>query len=108
MSINLPEIIHKYIEASNAHDVRAILACFSENAVVQDEQETHREKEAIGNWIRRTIDKYNFQFKPRSLRTEHAETVVTVEVSGTFDGSPITLDYRFITEKGKITSLKIG
>ena len=28
MSINIPPIIQKYIDASNAHDVKSILPCF--------------------------------------------------------------------------------
>jgi len=33
--------------------------------------------------------------------------IVAIEVPGTFDGSPITVDYRFIATDEKITSLTI-
>jgi hypothetical protein len=42
MSMNLPPIIQKYIDASNAPDVESILACFADDAVVRDENETRR------------------------------------------------------------------
>jgi hypothetical protein len=95
MIVNLPPIIHKYIDANNAHDVKSILACFSEDAVVRDENASHRGKIDIERWITTTIEKYNFQFKPLKSQERVNETVVSVEVSGTFPGSPISLDYYF-------------
>ena len=35
MSINLPPIIQKYIDASNAHDVKSILPCFNDEAAIR-------------------------------------------------------------------------
>jgi ketosteroid isomerase-like protein len=105
--IKLPRIINDYVNASNAHDAKSILACFSDDAVVHDERETLHGKKAIEGWITKTIEKYKFQFKPLSIKHEAAEIVVAVEVSGTFDSSPITLDYHFTIESDKILSLTI-
>ena len=107
MGINLPPIIQKYIDASNAHDVKSILACFNDDAVVRDEKATHCGKIDIERWLTTTIEKYNFQFKPLSSRKRDNETVVTVEVSGTFPGSPISLDYHFAFASGEIVCLTI-
>src|SRR5712691_11110159 len=95
MTIRLPGIIKKYVDASNEHDVKSIVACFSDDAVVRDEREEHRGKKSIEAWIVKTIGKYKFQFKPLSVKDDDAEVVVTVQVSGTFDGSPVALDYHF-------------
>jgi ketosteroid isomerase-like protein len=46
MAIKLPRPINDYINASNAHDVKSILACFSDDAVVHDEEERFMEKRA--------------------------------------------------------------
>ena len=108
MNVKLPRIVNDYINASNAHDVKSILSCFSDEAVVHDEGETLHGKKAIERWIAKTIDKYKFQFKPLSIKEDKANVVVTVEVSGTFDGSPITLDYHFIIADEKITLLTIN
>ena len=105
--IKLLPVIKTYVDASNAHDVQSILSCFSENAVVRDEGGTLHGREAIEDWITRTIEKYKFKFKPVSFREHNAEVVVAIEVSGTFDGSPITLDYHFTIEGDKILSLTI-
>jgi ketosteroid isomerase-like protein len=107
MAITLPQIIQKYVDSSNRHDVQSILSCFSDDAVVQDETETLHGKKAIEDWITKTIAKYKFHFNPLSIKQDAAEIVMAVEVSGTFDGSPITLDYHFAIEGDKIVSLAI-
>jgi ketosteroid isomerase-like protein len=107
MSLNLPAIIQKYIDASNAHDVKTILACFADDATVRDENATMRGKVDIEHWIATTIEKYKFQFKALSSQECDDETVVSIQVSGTFPGSPISLDYRFVMPNDKIASLTI-
>lgn len=105
--MNLPPIIQKYIDASNAHDVESILACFADDAIVRDENETRNGKNEIEVWLTTTIEKYNFKFKPLGSQDRDNETVVSVEISGTFPGSPISLDYHFAIGSGKIASLTI-
>src|SRR3954471_20654099 len=107
MSAALPRPIRNYIDASNAHNVQSILACFSDDAMVRDENTTHRGKIDIERWLRTTIEKYKFQFKPLSAEARDDETIVAVQISGTFPGSPITLDYRFTIAHEKIASLII-
>jgi ketosteroid isomerase-like protein len=107
MTIKLPHIIQSYVDSSNQHDVQSILSCFSDDAVVHDEAETLHGRKAIKDWITKTIEKYRFRFKPLSIKDDSAEIVVAVEVSGTFDGSPVTLDYHFMIESDKILSLTI-
>ena len=103
----MPPIIQRYVEANNQHDVKSILACFADNALVHDEGKGFRNKKMIESWIVKTIERYKFQFKPVSIKDDNAGVAVAVEVSGTFDGSPITLDYHFAIEGGKIVSLTI-
>ena len=81
MPLNLPGIIQRYINASNAHDVT--------------------------RWVTTTIEKYKFQFKPLSADERGAETILSVEVSGSFPGSPVTLEYQFTIANDKIQSLII-
>jgi ketosteroid isomerase-like protein len=108
MNVNLPRIIQEYLDASNAHDVKAILSCFSDDALVHDEGKDFRGRKIIEDWIVTTIDKYKFQFKPLNIKNDDAESVVAVEVSGTFPGSPVTPDYHFKIEDDKIRALSIG
>ena len=105
--MNLPRVIQSYIAASNAHDVKGIMDCFADDAVVRDENATRNGKIDIGCWSTETIQKYKFQFKPLSSHERDNENVVSIEVSGTFPASPISLDYHFAITNDKIASLTI-
>ena len=107
MPVKLPPLIQHYIDASNAHDVKSTLECFADDAVVRDENATHHGKIDIRHWITTTIEKYKFQFKPLSLQERNNETLVSVEVSGTFPGSPVSLDYHFAIAHERIACLTI-
>ena len=108
MTIKLPRVIKNYVNASNKHDVKSILSCFSADAFIRDEGEELRGKEAIEGWIVQTIQKYKFHFEPLTIKDDNVEVVVAVEVSGTFDGSPVSLDYHFAIEDDQILSLTIN
>jgi hypothetical protein len=105
--MNPPPVIQSYIAASNAHDVKGILDCFTDDALVRDENAMRHGKIDIGRWATETIQKYKFQFKPLSADKRGAKTILSVEVSGSFPGSPITLDYHFTIANDKIQSLII-
>jgi len=108
MTIKLPRVIKKYVDASNDHDVKSTLSCFSTDAFVRDEGKEFRGKKTIEGWIVKTIEKYKFHFEPISIKDADVEVIVAVEVSGTFDGSPVSLDYHFVIENDQILSLTIG
>jgi len=76
MPISLIPIIQSYVDASNAHDVNSILACFADDAVVRDENATRRGKIDIERWASETMDKYKFHFRPLSAEHPANETVV--------------------------------
>src|SRR2546421_461089 len=76
MSAALPRLIQNYVDASNAHEVQSILACFADDATVHDENITHRGKIDIERWLRTTIEKYKFQFKPLSAEARDNEGIV--------------------------------
>jgi hypothetical protein len=86
---------------------QSILACLADDATVHDENTAHRGKIDIERWLKTTSEKYKFQFKPLSAEARDDETIVAVQVSGTFPGSPITLDYHFALSNNKIASLII-
>ena len=105
--MNLPPVITRYIEASNAHDAEAIVDCFADDAVVRDENATRHGKIEIRRWATETIEKYKFHFKPLSANERGGKTILSMEVSGSFPGSPITLEYHFTIANDKIESLII-
>jgi len=108
MMIQIPQIIETYFRTSNADDLNALVSCFSGDAVVTDENETHRGAAAIKAWSVNVRKKY--QFKAEVLRAAHKPeaVVVTANLSGTFPGSPVDLDFEFTLKGDLIASLKIG
>lgn len=108
MKVELPAVLQSYVDSTNRHDVSAALSCFSDDAVVRDEAHEYRGREAIKDWVATTIEKYNFQIKLQSASKAEVEAIAAMEVSGTFPGSPIILDYRFTISGNKISSLTIS
>jgi hypothetical protein len=108
ISIQLPAPIDLYFSSENAHDPSAIPECFAADAIVRDEGKTIKGVAAIRAWRIETGAKYHHNVEPLSLSTRDGKTVVRGKVSGSFPGSPITLDHVFKIESGKITALEIG
>ena len=108
MKIQIPQIIETYFRASNADDINALVSCFSGDAIVIDENETHRGAAAIKAWSVNVRKKY--QFKAEVLRVAHKPdaVVVTANLAGTFPGSPVDLDFKFTLKGDLIASLEIG
>ncbi len=107
MPVKLPKLIETYIKAQNAYDADAALTCFSENATVLDEGETLKGKKAIREWMEKTKKKYSPQLRPISVKETTEEIIMTTEVSGTFDGSPVNLDYHFKVRNNLIEDLRV-
>jgi hypothetical protein len=108
MSANLPNILDRYFEAQNAHDIDAMVASFAPDAVVQDEARKHVGTAAIRAWKIDTSTKYRIATEPIESRNEGDRTIVLVKVSGTFDGSPVNLTYRFgFSADGRIGALEV-
>jgi len=108
MTKQIPTVIESYFAASNADDIYALVACFTTDASVADENQTHRGTTEIKAWAQDVRRK--FQFKTEPLRaSERADgVVVSAKLSGNFPGSPVNLDFTFNLENNKIKSLDIG
>ena len=103
----LPPPIARYVEATNARDVEAMLAVFSANATVRDEGQDMVGRDAIRKWIGDTTRKYGVTLEPMGVSHAGEETTVTAKVSGHFPGSPIELHYRFRIDGETISGLQI-
>ena len=107
MPPKLPAPIAAYLAAANAFDAEATSDCFTEDAVVQDENREWRGRQAIRAWKEETDRKYRPVTEAINIAQEAGKTVVTARVSGPFPGSPIELPYAFTLEGDKIAALKI-
>jgi hypothetical protein len=104
----LPDILDRHFAAQNAHDIEAMVACFAPDAVVRDEGKDIVGTQAIRAWKIETGAKYRITAEPLKSRPEAGRTVVVVEVSGTFPGSPAKLTYRFgLSADGRVNALEV-
>jgi ketosteroid isomerase-like protein len=108
MPIEIKPPLSTYFEAANAHDAAAVAALFGEEALVHDENADHRGRRAIRDWAQGTFDRYDVRLTPREARREGGATFVTTGVVGTFPGSPIELNFRFLVDGDRIEELRIG
>jgi hypothetical protein len=107
MPVDLPTPIAIYIVAENSGDTEALAECFSENAVVRDEDETIEGLAAIKKWKAETKKKYQHTIEPLSFAEKDGTTIVTNRLTGNFPGSPIELEFVFTLDGNKIASLEI-
>lgn len=105
--MNLPTIIAELVKAQNSYDSVTYANCFSETAVVVDEGNRYKGRTEIKEWIEEANEKFRVVMKPIELTEIEAICILTAEVSGSFDGSPVLLDYHFEIVADKIDSLEI-
>jgi ketosteroid isomerase-like protein len=108
MNIKIPAIIAEFLKAKNSYDSTAFVACFTDDAVVQDEGREMHGTAAIKKWIENSHAKYQDTVTAKGLVVCNNETVLTAQVSGNFTGSPVLLDFHFTIKDGKIIMLSIN
>jgi hypothetical protein len=110
MSRKLPPVIAAYFAGTNAHDVEACAACFTDDASVRDEGRERNGLAEIREWKAEVIEKYRMSVDiVDGTAGDTAEKfVVTGRVTGTFPGSPVEIPFKFKLEGEKIARLEIG
>lgn len=104
---DLPKPVAAYIAASNNHDADACAAGFTDGAVVQDEGREMQGIAAIREWMDTAMKKYRHTIAPLEVAHREGKTVLKAKLTGNFPGSPVTLEFTFRLEDGKIASLEI-
>ena len=104
--VALPPPIEAYFAADTVN-ASAVAQCFSDRAVVIDEQREHRGRAAIARWKTEATAKYHYTSVPVAVDASGSEAVVTARVSGEFPGSPVTLRYHFALDGDRIARLEI-
>jgi len=107
MSIHLPPAIDLYVKAENSGQVEALSECFAPNATVRDEGRTYKGLAAIKEWKAETKKKYNHTVAPLEVAHRDGTIILKARLAGDFPGSPVTLEFSFVLEGGKIESLEI-
>lgn len=97
-----------YFAAKNRKDIEAMLAPFTEDAVVKDEGGTHSGRAAIRSWMEETTRKYGVAVEVSGVEGANDRVRVAALVTGNFPGSPATLHYAFQLSGDRISRLEIG
>ncbi len=105
--LNLPEPIAAYFD-TDKRDAEAVARCFTKQAVVKDEGQTHTGVAAIKAWKSAASAKYTYTSEPFAVDQKDGGYVVTSRLTGNFPGSPLNLRFAFRLERGKIASLEIA
>ena len=107
MSVHFPSPIGLYVKIENSGDIEALSDCFASNATVRDEGHTYEGLAAIKEWKAETKKKYNHTIAPLEVTHQDEKTVLKAKLTGNFPGSPVTLEFSFAHESGKIVYLEI-
>ncbi len=108
MTATVPDVIARYYQVIGETDINAFVACFADDAIVADEDQTYEGPAAIRAWRERTAAEFSYDAVPEQVEEEAGGTfVVTTLVTGTFPGSPVRLRHRFTIRDGLIGALDI-
>lgn len=106
--MEIPAPIAAYLAADKSRDRDALLACFTDDAVVHDEGGEYRGLSAISTWRDEVEAKYRYEVEPLSMAALGNHYIkLHVRLSGDFPGSPVEPDFTFRLTEGKIASLTI-
>jgi hypothetical protein len=108
MSLQLPVPIERYIQIANSGTPEAAPECFAADAIVRDEGQTYEGVAAIKHWMAATKKKYGHTVTPLELAERGGQSILKARLAGSFPGSPITVNFNFVLDAGKIRALEIG
>ena len=106
MTLDLPGPIAAYF-AADREDGEAVARCFTEAAVVKDEDRTYRGRAAIRQRKEDAATRYQYTSEPFACEQRDGAVVVTSRLTGSFPGSPVNLRFIFVLEGDEIASLEI-
>ena len=109
MTTTLSEIAAAYVRATNNHDPAAFIACFSENAVVNDAGREFRGKDAIKAWSDHEIMAAQVTLEVQDVTEQGGEVTITTKVDGNFDRTglpdPLIIHHHITAQGDKIAQL---
>jgi len=109
MTTVLPEIAAAYVQATNNHDAAAFIACFCENAVVNDAGREFRGIAAIKAWSDQEIMAALVTLEVLDVTRRDGEVIVATRVDGNFDRTglpdPLIINHHIAVQGDKIAQL---
>ena len=87
-NLDLPEPIAAYFDADK-RDGEVVARCFTNQAVVKDEGQTHSGHTAIKAWKTAASAKYSYTSEPFAVEQRDGRYIVRSRLTGNFPGSPV-------------------
>jgi hypothetical protein len=110
-SLAMPGPVAAYVAATNSFDADALLACFAEGALVNDELRDYWGLDAICTWVRRDVVGVKLTMKVVKVVEHFGDAIVTAEMDGDYDKAglpvPLVLAFHFTVRADKIVRLII-
>lgn len=107
----LPTVVAAYIAATNAFDADALIGCFAEGALVNDQLRDYWGLDAIKAWAEREIIGDKVTMKVVKVVEHFGDAIVTAHVDGDYDRTglpgPLVLAFHFTVRADKIVRLII-
>jgi ketosteroid isomerase-like protein len=108
-SLDLPDVIARYLDTHDRRDTDATLATFSPDATVVDEGRTYAGTDAIRRWLDTAGHEFTFTRTFIEATSTGDDTwVIRNRLTGDFPGGVADLDYRFVLADGLIAGLLIA
>jgi SnoaL-like domain len=112
MTILLPTVISEYLAAFDRGDIDAMVSCFTEDAVVFDQDEEWRTHAGIRQWLEKVATAYERTVEVRGAaalgQVDGVERHdVYTHLEGNFPGGKVDLTFRLGLRNGIIASLQI-
>jgi len=107
----LPDPIAAFVAAINSLDPEALLACFANEALVNDQLRDHWGLDAIGSWVREEVVGMRLTMKVVKVVEHFGDTIVTAEMDGDYEKAglpvPLVLAFHFTLRAAKVVRLII-
>jgi ketosteroid isomerase-like protein len=110
--MSLPTVISDYLAASDRADLDALVACFTDDAVVLDEDQEWRGPAGIRQWREKAANAYEYTVEVRgAAKLGSVDDVqrhdVHTHLEGNFPGGSVDLTFRFGLRDDRIATLQI-
>jgi hypothetical protein len=107
----LPLPVKKFIDATNAFDLPALLSGFADDALVNDQLQAYLGKAAITEWAARDIIGTRLTMYVVNVLEHHGHVAVTAHVDGNYDKrglpDPLVFTFHFWSHGDQIVQLFI-
>ncbi|NLU76457.1 nuclear transport factor 2 family protein [Streptomyces sp. HNM0575] len=109
MDTVVPDVIPRYFEADARRDADAVVALFTDDAAIVDEDRTWRGAGEIREWREGTASQYSYTTQVLGTEAVGDGTfLVTGRIEGDFPGGTADLKWRFTVAGGAISRLEIA